>query len=278
MLAALALLAASASLPPACTSVEGAAALWAKREMRWVVVGEMHGTNETPDAFTNLVCLASRARGPVTVAIEYPADIQPQLDAWLTSDGGEAARTTLLSAPFWRRSIQDGRTSIAFLRMLDRLRMMHQAGTVRSVRAFCPPNNGPVVGDYNVAMADRLRKIADAKPGLVMVLVGNFHAINRAMSTPQGSTRPAASLLPADQKVSVDIVGAGGSIWACQMDGCHQHDYPAQAGGPSLIAPDTSEDHRYDMIYTLGRPFSAAEPAVPGVADTSPLKIPKIKP
>lgn len=274
MLAALALLAASAA-PAACVPVEGAATLWSKPQTRWVIAGEMHGTNETPDAFANLVCLAAASRGPVTVAIEYPADIQPQLDAWLTSDGGEAARIELLSAPFWRRSIQDGRTSAAFLRMLDRLRVMHQAGTVRSVRAFCPPNNGPVVGDYNVAMADRLRKIADAKPGLVMALVGNFHAINRAMSTPQGSTRPAASLLPADQKVSVDIVGAGGSIWACQMDGCHQYDYPAQAGGPSLIAPDTSEDHRYDMIYTLGRPYSAAEPAVPGVADTSP---PKIKP
>jgi hypothetical protein len=277
MLAALALLAASAA-PAACAPVEGAVTLWSKPQTRWVLAGEMHGTNEIPEAFANLVCLAAASRGPVTVAIEYPADIQPQLDAWLTSDGGKAARTALLSAPFWRRSIQDGRTSIAFLRMLDRLRVMHQAGTVRSVRAFCPPNNEPVAGDYNVAMADRLTKIADAMPGLVMVLVGNFHAINRAMSTPQGSTRPAASLLPADQKVSVDIVGAGGSIWACQMDGCHQYDYPAQASGPSLIAPDTSEDHRYDMVYTLGRPYSAAEPAVPGVADTSPLKTPKIKP
>lgn len=277
MLAALALLAASAA-PAACAPVEGAATLWSKRQTRWVIAGEMHGTNETPEAFTNLVCLAAASRGPVTVAIEYPMDIQPQLDAWLTSDGGEAARTALLSAPFWRRPVQDGRTSVAFLRMLDRLRVMHQAGTVRSVRAFCPPNNGPVIGDYNVAMADRLTKIADATPGLVMVLVGNFHAINRAMSTPQGSTQPAASLLPADQKVSVDIVGAGGSVWACQMDGCHRYDYPAQANGQSVIAPDTSEDHRYDMVYTLGRPYSPADPAVPGVADTSPLKSLKIKP
>lgn len=275
MLAALALLAANAATP-ACVPVEGAATLWSKPETRWVIAGEMHGTNEAPDAFANLVCLAS-ARGPVTVAIEYPADMQPVLDAWLASDGGEAARTALLAAPFWRRSSQDGRTSVAFLRMLDRLRVMHRAGTVRSVRAFCPPNDGPAVGDYNEAMADRLTKIADAAPGLVMVLVGNFHAINRAMTTPQGSIRPAASLLPANEKVTVDIVGAGGSMWACQMEGCHRYDYPAQPAGPRRIAPDTSEDHRYDMIYTLGKPYSAAEPAVPGVADTRPLNSPKLK-
>lgn len=277
MLAALALLAASAA-PDACVPVEGAATLWARRETRWVIVGEMHGTNETPGAFTNLVCLAVQSRGPVTVAIEYPADMQPVLDAWLASDGGEAARTALLAAPFWRRSTQDGRTSVAFLQMLERLRVMHRAGTVRSVRAFCPPKDGPAVGDYNEAMADRLTKIADAAPGLVMVLVGNFHAINHAMTTPQGSIRPAASLLPANKKVTVDIVGTGGSMWACQMEGCHRYDYPAQPSGPSRIAPDTSEDQRYDMIYTLGKPYSAAKPAVPGVADTSPIKLPKIKP
>lgn len=276
MLAALALLAASAATP-ICAPVEGAATLWSKPETRWVIAGEMHGTNETPDAFANLVCLAAAARGPVTVAIEYPADMQPALDAWLASDGGEAAQTALLAGSFWRRSIQDGRTSVAFLGLLDRLRVMHRAGTVRSVRAFCPPNDGPAVGDYNEAMADRLTKIAEAAPGLVMVLVGNFHAINRAMTSPQGSIRPAASLLPADKKVTVDIVGAGGSIWACQMEGCHRYDYPAQPSGPSRIAPDTSEDQRYDMIYTLGKPYSAAEPAVPGVADTRPLNSPKIK-
>jgi hypothetical protein len=276
MLAALALLAASAA-PAACLPVEGAATLWAKRGTRWVIVGEMHGTNETPDAFTNLVCLAAQSRGPVTIAIEYPADMQPVLDAWLASDGGDAARAALLAGPFWRRSTQDGRTSVAFLRMLDRLRMMHRAGTVRSVRAFCPPNDGPVVSDYNAAMADRLTTIADAAPGIVMVLVGNYHAINHVMTTPQGSIRPAASLLPANKKVSVDIVGAGGSMWACQMDGCHRYDYPVQPRTRARIMSDTSEDHRYDMVYTLGKPYSAAEPAVPGVADTGPLNS-KIKP
>lgn len=281
MLAALALLAASVP-SPACTSVEGASSLWAKRETRWVIVGEMHGTNETPDAFTNLVCLAARSRGAVTVAIEYPADMQPILDAWLASDGGEAARAALLAGPFWRKPMQDGRTSIAFLRMLDRLRLMHRAGTVRSVRGFDLPADGSDKRDRNAAMADRLTKIAAANSGLVMVLVGNFHAIVHNMPTPQGTIRPAASLLPAEKRIAVSVVGAGGSIWSCQMNGCHVYDYGADGAKPDRpanITSDFSADRSYDAVYTLGKPFTAAEPAVPGVADTSPLKkSPTIKP
>ena len=270
MLAALALIAASAA-PAACVPVEGAATLWAKRETRWVIVGEMHGTNETPDAFTNLVCLAARSRGAVTVAIEYPADMQSVLDAWLDSDGSDAARTALLAGPFWRNPVQDGRTSVAFLRMLDRLRLMHRAGTVRSVRGFDMPTDGSDKRDRNAAMADRLTKIADTTPGLTMVLVGNYHAIVREMPSPRGPVHPAASLLPANKKVAVDVAGAGGSMWNCQMEGCHLYDYGPQPTGPAAIAPDTGPDHRYDAIYTLGKPFTGAEPAVPGIADTKPL-------
>jgi len=276
-LAALALLAASAA-PAACVPVEGAATLWARPETRWVIVGEMHGTNETPDAFTNLVCLAAKSRGPVIVAIEYPADMQPVLDAWLASDGGNAARTALLAGPFWRKPMQDGRTSVAFLRMLDRLRLMHRVGTVRSVRGFDAPWDGSDKRDRNAAMADRLTKIADTTPGLTVVLVGNFHAIVRDMSTPQGIVHPAASLLPSGKRVAIDVAGAGGSMWNCQMEGCHLYDYGSGPTGPATIAPDTSPEHRYDAIYTLGKPFTAAEPAVPGIADTKPLNAAAIKP
>lgn len=276
MLVALALLAASAA-PATCTPIEGAAMLWSKRETRWVIVGEMHGTNETPDAFTNLVCLAAKSRGPVTVAIEYPADMQPVLDAWLASDGGEAARTALLAGPFWRKPMQDGRTSVAFLRMLDRLRLMHRAGTVLSVRGFDVPADGSDKRDRNAAMADRLTKIADTTPALTLVLVGNYHAIVREMASPRGPVHPAASLLPADKRVAVDVAGAGGSMWNCQMEGCHLYDYRPQPTGPAAIAPDTGPDRRYDAIYTLGKPFTGAEPAVSGIADTKPLNAANVK-
>ena len=47
--------------------------------------------------------------------------------------------------------------------------------------------------------------------------------------------------------------------------------YVAAISGIAAIAPDTTPDRRYDAIYTLGKPFTGAEPAVPGIADTKPL-------
>jgi hypothetical protein len=277
MLAALALLAASVA-PQACTTVDGADTLWAKQETRWVVVGELHGTNEMPGAFTNLVCLAARARGAVTVAVEYPADLQPVLDAWLESDGGDAARTALLAGPFWRSPQQDGRTSVAFVHMLDRLRIMHQAGVVKSVRAFDVPSDGSDQRDRNAAMADRLTKIGVAARGLILVYVGDYHAIIHEMPSPRGPVRPAAFLLPAGKRISVDIVGSGGTAWNCQMQGCHRYDFRPTPTGPARIAPDPGYDDRYDLIYRLGTAFTAADPAIPGIADTSPLDPKSIKP
>ena len=70
-----------------CTLLSGANQLW-QPSTRWVVVGEQYGTNETPDAFANLVCLAAATGRPVTVALEYSRDWQSAIDAWVVSKHG----------------------------------------------------------------------------------------------------------------------------------------------------------------------------------------------
>lgn len=90
-----------------CTPVPGADQLW-QPTTRWVIVGEMHGTNETPDAFANLVCLAAATGRPVTVALEYSADDQATIDAYLASSGDAQSRATLLSLPLFTSEMQDG--------------------------------------------------------------------------------------------------------------------------------------------------------------------------
>jgi hypothetical protein len=278
MSAFLALAAAAATGAPACIPVRDAATLWAEPETRWVIVGEQHGTNEIPDAFANLVCLAAQARGPVTVAIEYPVEMQPVLDAWLASDGGADAREALLAAPLWNSRFQDGRASVAFLRMFDRLRLLHVAGKVVSVRAFDVPFDGSEKGDRNAAMARRLTAIADAAKGLTLVLVGNIHARRDEVTFGSTTIRPAAFLLPAAQRVTVDINARGGTMWNCQMQGCHVYTSGAGPARPAGLRWDMSANRNYDVIYMLATPFSAAEPAVPGVADTNPIASMAVKP
>ncbi|MFC5388937.1 hypothetical protein U0030_03370 [Brevundimonas bullata] len=48
-----------------CRPIAGAEALW-REDIRYVFIGETHGTTEAPAAFAELVC-AALEQGPVTV-------------------------------------------------------------------------------------------------------------------------------------------------------------------------------------------------------------------
>lgn len=204
MLIALTLVAA-----PACTPLKDADALWASPRTRWIFFGEMHGTNEMPDAFTNLVCLAAEKRGPITVVIEWPVETQPVLDAWLASDGGSHARAALLSAPEWHYKDQAGFTSMAFLRMFERLRLFHKAHKVAALRAFDKAADGSDTRDRNVVMADRLMAISRETTGLTMILVGNVHASRKPLQLGPDEVRPATDLLPESQRITIGVTSLG---------------------------------------------------------------------
>lgn len=55
--------------PIECRTVASAETLW-RDDVRYIFVGETHGTTEAPAAFADLVC-AALEQGPVTVSIEY---------------------------------------------------------------------------------------------------------------------------------------------------------------------------------------------------------------
>lgn len=56
-----------------------------------IVVGEIHGTNEAPEAVASLVERLSRDR-PVALALELPDASLPWVERFVESDGGAAAR------------------------------------------------------------------------------------------------------------------------------------------------------------------------------------------
>jgi hypothetical protein len=248
--------------PSPCAAVPGADQLLGS-SINWVVIGEMHGTNETPDAFADLVCLAAKTGRPVTVALEYPVDEQPVIDAFLASDGGPTAQAGLLAAPVWHRDMQDGRTSVAFLRLFHRLRVMKQHHLIEGVRAFDVPDKGNEPRERNAAMADHLTALVSGPDRLVMVLVGNFHAVRHPLERGGTTIRPAAALLPRDRTVTINVIGNGGVAWNCQQDGCGPHDYGGDPKAMAGIVPVTDADGGWDMLYMLGKPVTAAVPAVP---------------
>ena len=70
--------------------------------MHWVFIGELHGSNETPAAFRDLVCDAIAQGKHVTVALERPTSEQAALDNILTAKDLSAAKEALLQLPGWK--------------------------------------------------------------------------------------------------------------------------------------------------------------------------------
>jgi len=95
--------------------------------VRFLILGEIHGTKEIPALVADAACAISRTR-PVVVALEIHTRAQADIDAYLASDGGEAARNLLLDGPAWAIRTADGRSSQAMLDLIETLRVLRQEG------------------------------------------------------------------------------------------------------------------------------------------------------
>lgn len=204
----------TAVTPPApseCgTPIAGLDALFAAGKT--FAFGELHGTKELPEAIGVLACEAA-LRGPVVVGVELPA--HPSFDAFLSSDGGEAARTALLSAPAWSAAMQDGRTSEAMLGLVDRVRRLRQQGKPVELLAFDADETRDQTRDR--AMADLVLARRAARPDATfLLLMGNLHARKLAGSPwkPDDGYGWLASLM-AGQVVSFDANYPAGTAWVC---------------------------------------------------------------
>ena len=109
--------------------------------MHWVFVGELHGSNETPAAFRELVCDAIAQGKHVTVALERPTSEQAALDNILTTKDLAKAQESLLQLPRWKE-VLDGLASEAMLRLVVSLRELRKLQPDLKVVAFDAPYAG----------------------------------------------------------------------------------------------------------------------------------------
>ncbi|WP_313472046.1 hypothetical protein [Brevundimonas sp.] len=257
------LAAAALASPFACTPVPGVEALW-KDEIRYVVVGEMHGTTETPAAFADLVC-AARDKGPVTVALEFSESMQPMLDAFMAAESDQAARAILAAYPHGPFVHHDGRGSVAVLDLLLRLREMQRETPSLKVVAFAP--DSPRVQGFNQSyseldMGHRLATAARKAPdSRMLVLVGNIHAQKKTIES--FNLTPAVVHLPSAEVVSLYVVPQGGTAWNCGGEACGANPLPetydAAARG---VVVQPYGNGAFDGVLALG-PTTASEPAKP---------------
>lgn len=261
----------------ACAPLPGAEALWARPEVRFVLVGETHGAAETPVAFGDLVCAAAASGRPVVVALEQDNTGQAALDAFLASDGGPDAVDALIGGLSWQGPIWDGRSSVASLEMMQRLRRMKARGEIVGVTAFLDWTDRSQAG-HERRMAEGLTAASGAAPGaLVIGLMGSLHAWKGARPGRDGeSYRLAADYLPPAATVSLFVVHQpGGSVWACMSGTCGPRTMRGRPETrPRGVFLDGAEMEGYDGVLSIGGPLTASPPAAKPDATSVPMPAP----
>jgi hypothetical protein len=245
-----------------CPQIAGVDAILSKPDVRVIWAGELHGTAEQPRAFGDLVCgAAERLKQPPVVFLERSADEQPLWDAFLSSDGGPAARAALTTAPAWRTRVQDGRNSEAIMTLAERLRMLKQAHRIIAVRLLIPslPPAGRQAHEDRMAASIQaaLSHMPDGTRALV--LSGNVHASKSDVALPDETYAAAAKRLPPENVLSVLLVSGPGEAWNCQPDGCRAH---ADSGLQRDAGFSWDAPAGYDAMLSAGVHTTASPPAV----------------
>jgi hypothetical protein len=246
-----------------CSPVPGADQIWSKPSVHWVFIGELHGSNETPAAFRDLVCDAIAQGKHVTVALERPTSEQTALDNILTARDLATAKQSLLRLPGWKE-VPDGRGSEAMLRLLLSLRELRKLQPDLKVVAFDAPYTGTSPGARDEALGHALLALRPAKPNnLVLILTGNLHAM-------QASKRGydlAAMYLPPKEILSLEVTDRGGETWSQDAtDGCGPFkggvgDKDAKKPYGIFLDPSLAPFGKVDGVLSLGVPLTSSAPA-----------------
>jgi hypothetical protein len=254
----------AAAATASCSPIPGADQIWSKPSVHWVFIGELHGSNETPAAFRDLVCDAIAQGKHVTVALERPTSEQAALDNILTAKDLSAAKKSLVQLPGWK-DVLDGRASEAMLRLLISLRELRRLQPDLKVVAFDAPYTGPPApAPREAAMGHALLSLGPANPkDLVLILTGNLHAM-------QASKRGydlAAMYLPPKEILSLEVTDRGGESWSeSTTGGCGPSkggvgDKDAKKPYGIFLDPSLAPFGKVDGVLSLGVPLTSSAPA-----------------
>ncbi|MCP4966038.1 MAG: ChaN family lipoprotein [bacterium] len=251
-----------------CPSVPGAThLLWPGGV---ILVGELHGTNESPAFVDALTCVVLSFDFEVNIGLEIPDEETQTIEAFLASDGGPDARRDLLSGSFWSSGVADGRQSTAILELLDSLRRRIATGAPIDVVLL----DSADAEDRDVAMADKLLAAVARSPERVTVaLTGNIHSRGERGASFDPDYEPMGYLVKQALDVrsvfALDVRHSGGKAWTCTPEAsCGAHTFlsatPADVDrGEALAVVDLfayPNSDGFDGTYFVGN-ITPAEPA-----------------
>jgi hypothetical protein len=234
----------------------------------FLVFGEVHGTREVPEFVAAYLCAAAKQQRKITLAIEFPSSEQDAIDTFMASQGAPPDIERLTGTPFWRGPMQDGRTSVDMLRLLQSVRSLRAGGAdikVLVIDAAVPTARRDAV------MADNLRTaLGQGADRQVLALIGGLHAIRIKGKRFDPHYESAIYLLADQHPLSLTVGTSGGSAWVCRGGtpaSCHATAWdinrvtPAPTTPFSMLPPSA----QFDGVFFVG-----ATTASPPAAGTGP--------
>jgi hypothetical protein len=260
--------------PPECQAVPGLDPLLVSGNV--LLLGEMHGTEQSPRFTAAVTCQGLRKGLPVTVGLEIPRGQEPLGVAYLASEGTAKDREALLATEIWTRPYQDGRSSQAMLGLIEELRRLSRAGLPLRIRWIDVDTQPDPERDRR--MAERLAEAVAERPGdLFVVLTGNYHTRQVKGAPWSKEFSPMGlhltQLAPKARLISLDSSYTDGEAWACLVTEAAPNDgeckvWPMKGKGksegpfPRIVLGPELDETGYNGVYEVG-PLSASMPAVP---------------
>lgn len=222
---------------------------------RIILVGELHGTNEMPAFVSGLACSLLQKGRQVVLSLELPSRLQPEIERYLASDGGDAARQPLYDSGFGK--LNDGRGSAAYMEVIERVRRLRRAGAPIALAAIdMNPSQQP--GTRDAIMAGNVAGLARRNPqAAVLSLSGNIHASKKKGGHAGADYEPLGYLLSRQVDThAIYLAHAGGSAWVC-MPQCGVYEMSGVDGAIGASPPG------YDRVVMVGG-ITASPPAREG--------------
>ena len=194
-----------------------------------VILGEGHGTVETPNAALSLACQLAFER-PVTLALEISTDNQSGIAEFMKSGKVEI----LHALPHFKNGYPDGRSSVSMFNILRSARDCQNL----DVLFFSPEHYGGNQ-DANSKMAETIQNFLAAHPSNeLVVLTGNVHGSTTIGFPFDPTLKPMAFELThrmpfplkRSELFTIRARYGGGASWEC-LDDLREHCGPVKELG-----------------------------------------------
>ena len=236
------------------------------RERTVLLLGEIHGTVESPQFVADLLCNAVASGRSAAIALQLPEFESGVIARYLDSEGSRDDRRQLLADAQELTRYLDGRFSESMVALLESIRALRAQGGEVELRLFVPPNVDSVTRQ-NLTAVERPMAVAvweaieELDADLFIALTGLAH--NRMI--PGLETDPDYKPMgfrlsqwnPEWRLLSLALSHSGGTAWMCTTQ--HENDclaVPITGGGwgepNSIYIYGEVAETGYDGFYYVG--------------------------